>query len=361
MSERIFNFSAGPAVIPLEVLEKARSEMLSLPGLGFGVMEMSHRSPEFESILTGAENGLRELLRIPDNFRILFLHGGASLQFSMVPMNLLPEGGSADYVQTGSWSEKAVAEARKLGKVNIVFSSRDTGYRRVPEPSELNFDAEAAYVHYCSNETIHGVQFKYDVGARGRHVVCDASSDILSKPIDVSNYSLIYAGAQKNIGPPGVAVAIVREDLLGLVREGLPSMLDYRLIADNGSMLNTPNTWGIYMIGLVCDWLKEQGGVEGISERNKSKAAILYDAIDSSGGFYSGHADRDSRSDMNVTFRLPDENLEMKFLASCRDRGFSGLAGHRSVGGVRASIYNAFPVEGVEALAALMKEFRDNN
>ena len=355
---RIFNFSSGPSMLPVEVLERARDEMMSLGGIGMGVMEISHRSKEFESVLSKAESGIRELLAVPSNYRVLFIQGGASLQFAMIPMNFLPPGKSADYITTGSWSKKAVQEARKFGSVNEVFSDEANWFKRAPEQSELGFSEGAAYIHYCSNETIHGVEYKYDLDGKGAHVVCDASSNILSKPIDVSRYSLIYAGAQKNMGPSGVAVVIVREDMLEAVPAGLPSVLDYRQFADNRSMPNTPNTWGIYMIGLVCDWLTAQGGVAGISEINKKKAALLYGAIDSSDGFYVGHADRDCRSNMNVTFRLPTEELERDFVKASEAEGFSGLAGHRSVGGIRASIYNAFPVEGVEALVEFMKAFQ---
>ena len=361
MDKRVFNFSAGPSTLPVPVLERARDEMLSLGGIGMGVMEMSHRSREFEAVLTKAEDGIRELLGVPDDFRILFVHGGASLQFSMIPLNFLAKGGSADYVTTGSWSEKAAGEARKCGSVNEIFSDKASGYRTTPEQAELKFSDSASYIHYCSNETIHGVEFKYDLDGFGKHVVCDASSNILSKEIDVSRYSLIYAGAQKNIGPSGISVVIIRKDMLELVPTNQLAMFDYRLIAEHHSMPNTPNTWGIYIIGLVCDWLREQGGVAGISKVNAQKSALIYEAIDSSEGFYRGHAESSCRSNMNVTFTLPSEDLEKKFLSESAGRGFSGLAGHRSVGGVRASIYNAFPFEGVEALVGFMKEFRSKS
>jgi phosphoserine aminotransferase len=358
---RIYNFSAGPSVLPLPVLERARSEFLDFAGTGMGVMEISHRSAEFEAVLDAAEQGIRRLLDVPEGYRVLFLQGGGSLQFSMVPMNFLPGNRFADYVQTGTWSEKAVSEARKFGEVKVIFSTAESGYRTAPFQNELEISPDAAYIHYCSNETIHGVEFPYDLDGDGIPVVCDASSNILSKPIDVSRYSLIYAGAQKNIGPSGVALVIIREDLLDRVPEGRPSLLDYRLIAENRSMVNTPNTWGIYIIGLVCDWLAEQGGVAGIARTNDRKAALLYEVIDGSDGFYEGHAAREFRSRMNVTFRLPSKELEARFLEGCLDRGFSGLPGHRSVGGVRASIYNAFPIEGVERLVGYMREFRRLN
>ena len=356
---RVFNFSAGPAILPAEVLEKAQSELLSLGGTGMSVMEVSHRSKYFAPVLEAAERGIRELLEVPANYRVLFLQGGASLQFSMIPMNFLKT--SADYVVTGAWGEKAVKEARKCGAVNVIHSTKDGGYRSVPEQDELNFSRDADYIHYCSNETIDGVEFKYDLDGKGIPVVCDASSNILSKPIDIEKYALIYAGAQKNIGPSGVTLVIIRDDLLERVPENQFSMLDYRAIAANDSMLNTPNTWGIYLVSLVCDWLKAQGGVAGIEKINREKAKIIYDAIDGSDGFYSGHAAKAARSLMNVTFRLPSEELEQQFVAEAAARGLDGLKGHRSVGGIRASVYNAFPTEGAHALVEFMRDFSYRN
>lgn len=358
MTERVFNFSAGPATLPLAVLERAQEDLLSFQGSGMSVMEISHRSPEFEGVLASAEKGMRELLQLPENYKVLFLQGGASLQFAMVPLNFLGKDSSADYIVTGSWSEKAVAEAERCGHVKVICSTKESGFRSVPKQEELLFSPAAAYLHYCSNETIHGVEFDYEIDGKGTHVVCDASSSILSKPIDVSKYSLIYAGAQKNIGPAGVTVVIIRDDLLNLVPDNQLSMFDYRLIAKSDSMLNTPNTWGIYIVDLVCKWLQEQGGMRGMAKINDEKAKLLYDAIDSSDGFYSGHAVRENRSRMNVTFRLGSDELESKFLAKAEARGFNGLKGHRSVGGIRASIYNAFPLEGVERLVEFMKEFQ---
>lgn len=347
--------------MPLPVLEQAREQMLSLDGSGMSVMEMSHRSDIFGEILTGAETKLRTLLGIPANYRVLFMQGGASVQFTLVPMNLLRKGGFAEYVTTGTWGEKAIAEAKKQGDVRERITTKDGGFRSIPKQEELVFDLDADYVHYCSNETIHGVEFDYDLDAGGVPLVCDASSNILSKPIDIEKYALIYAGAQKNLGPSGVTIVIIRDDMLDRVPEGLPTMLDYRVFAQNASMPNTPNTWGIYLIGLVCDWLIEQGGVEAIAEINKRKAKTLYDAIDSSDGFYTGHATREARSRMNVTFRLPDEKLEKQFCTEAEALGLNGLAGHRSVGGVRASIYNAFPIEGVETLVEFMRDFTSRN
>jgi phosphoserine aminotransferase len=356
MTERIFNFSAGPAVLPVPVLERAREEMLSLPGVGMSVMEISHRSKPFQAIIEGAEGGLRGLLGIPEGYRVLFLQGGASLQFSMVPMNFLPEGGSADYVITGSWGKKAVKEAKRVGGTSVAADMADSGYNRIPAQDELKLDPNAAYVHVTSNETIEGVEWQTDPDVGDVPLVCDASSDICSRPVDVSKYALIYAGAQKNLGPSGVTVVIVREDLLGRARDGLATMLDYRTHAENGSLYNTPNTWGIYILNLVCDWVKEQGGLEGMYQKNVEKAQKIYDAIDAT-DFYRGHAAPDARSIMNVTFRLPSEDLEKKFATEATAAGLDGLKGHRSVGGIRASIYNAFPAAGVEALTQFMREF----
>ena len=361
VDQRIYNFSAGPAVLPPPVLEKAQSELLSLGGIGMSVMEISHRSHHFESILNSARDALRELLSVPQNYEILFLQGGASFQFSMVPINFLERGRSADYVITGAWGEKALAEAMRCGNAEAVFSTADSGYTTVPEKGEIVPRPDSAYIHYTSNETIEGVEFDYDLDGGRVPVICDASSNILSKPIDVEKYALIYAGAQKNIGPSGVTMVIIRDDMLERVPAGQHSLLDYRKIAENGSMLNTPNTWGIYLIDLVCDWLRSQGGVTSIQKRNEAKAALLYEAIDSSDGFYTGHAERQARSKMNVTFRLPSEVLESEFCGTAASLGLDGLKGHRSVGGIRASIYNAFPREGVEALVEFMKDFTEKN
>jgi len=360
MSERIFNFSAGPAVLPLPVLEEAQRELISLPGVGMSVMEISHRSKTFDEIIGGAEAGLRELLGIPTNYHVLFLQGGASLQFSMIPMNFLPADGSADYVLTGSWGKKAIKEAKKSGAVNVAATMADGGFTRVPGKDELKLDPNAAYVHITTNETIEGVEWKAEPEVGNVPLVADASSDILSHPIPVEKYALIYGGAQKNIGPSGVTLVIVRDDLLQRIPEGLHTMLDYRTHTENKSLYNTPNTWGIYIINLVCRWLKEKGGLEGMQRENEEKASLLYDTIDAT-GFYRGHADTDSRSIMNVTFRLPSEELEKRFTAEATAQKLDGLKGHRSVGGIRASIYNAFPKEGVEALVSFMKEFERKN
>jgi phosphoserine aminotransferase len=360
MTERIFNFSAGPAVIPVPVLEEARAHMLSLPGVGMSVMEISHRSKTFDEIIQSAEAGLRELLNIPKDYAVLFLQGGASLQFAMVPMNFLSIDASADYILTGSWGKKAVKEAQKFGHVDLAANLADGGFTRVPGQDELQLNPRAAYVHMTSNETIEGVEFKTEPEVGEVPLVADMSSNILSKPIPVEKYGIIYAGAQKNMGPSGVTLVIIREDLLPLIREGLAVMLDYRTHVKDHSLHNTPNTWGIYILNLVCKWLKEKGGLEGMQQENEAKARLLYDAIDAT-DFYRGHADPDSRSMMNVTFRLPSEDLEKKFAAEATAAKLDGLKGHRSVGGIRASIYNAFPKEGCEALVEFMKDFEKKN
>jgi len=360
MTERIFNFSAGPAVIPVPVLEEAGTNMLSLPGVGMSVMEISHRSKTFDEIIQGAESGLRELLNIPKDYTVLFLQGGASLQFAMVPMNFLSLDSSADYIVTGSWGKKAAKEAQKFGNVDMAANMADGGFTRVPHQDELQLNPSAAYVHMTSNETIEGVEFKAEPDVGELPLIADMSSNILSKPLPIEKYGLIYAGAQKNMGPSGVTVVVMREDLLPRIREGLAAMLDYNTHAKNKSLYNTPNTWGIYILNLVCKWLKGKGGLEGVQQENEAKAKLIYDAIDQT-DFYRGHADPDSRSVMNVTFRLPSEDLEKKFASEATAAGMDGLKGHRSVGGIRASIYNAFPKEGCEALVGFMKEFEKKN
>ena len=360
MTERIFNFSAGPAVLPVPVLDEAQRDMLSLPGVGMSVMEISHRSKTFDEIIGKAETGLRELLGIPSNYHVLFLQGGASLQFSMIPMNFLPADGSADYVLTGSWGKKALKEAKKAGSVNVAATMADGGFTRVPSDEEMSLNPHAAYVHITSNETIEGVEWKRDPNAGNVPVVADASSNILSRAIDVDKYGLIYAGAQKNMGPSGVTLVILRDDLLQRVPENLPTMLDFRVHVENKSLYNTPNTWGIYILSLVCKWLQDQGGLAAMEGLNEAKAQLIYNAIDAT-DFYRGHADIDCRSNMNVTFRLPAEELEKKFVSEATALGLDGLKGHRSVGGIRASIYNAFPRAGVEALVSFMKDFERRN
>jgi phosphoserine aminotransferase len=353
---RIHNFSAGPAVLPLPVLEQAQRDLISLPGVGMSVMEISHRSKTFEDLLNTAIADIRALANVPDNYKILMLQGGATLQFSMVPMNLLSIGGTADYIDTGSWADKAIKEAKKVGSVNIVASTKADGYTRIPRPDELKLTQGAAYVHITTNNTIEGTEWKAppDVGAAP--LVADASSDIFSGPIDVSRFGLIYAGAQKNLGPSGVTLVIIRDDLLTRSTDAVPIMLNYKVHAENNSLYNTPNTFGIYILGLTMKWLRSIGGLEGIARVNQRKASRLYAEIDRT-GFYRGTAQRESRSLMNITFRLPDEQLEKTFEKEATGAGLDGLKGHRSVGGMRASIYNAFPEEGIDALVAFMREF----
>ncbi len=358
--DRVYNFSAGPGTLPVEVLEQARDEMLNWHGTGMSVMEMSHRSKPFESILEGTEQDLRTLMGIPDNYRVLFLQGGASLQFTMVAMNFLPKDGVADYVLTGAWGKKAMQAAQLQGDVNVVFDAKATGYDHAPLPHTLTFDGKAAYLHITSNETIHGVDFLRDPSV-DLPVICDMSSNILSRPMDVTRYAVIYAGAQKNLGPAGVSVVIARDDMLEKVPQGLPPMLDYRLQSENKSMYNTPPCYSIYICGLGFKHLLKTGGVEAAAKRNEEKAKIVYDAIDGSGGFYKGHAQVNSRSRMNIPFTLPSEELTVEFLKGAKERGMLELKGHRSVGGCRASVYNAFPKEGCLALAQFMKEFAAKN
>ncbi len=357
---RIFNFSAGPAVLPVDVLEEAQRNLLSLPGVGMSILEISHRSKTFDDIIQGCEADMRTLAKIPANYRILFLQGGASLQFSMVPMNLLPPGGSADYIVTGVWGQKAVKEAKKVGTVKIAGSTEADHFASVPKPQELTLDPSAAYVHMTSNNTIYGTEWHWLPETGNVPLVSDASSDIFSRPIDVPKHALIYAGAQKNLAPAGVTLAIIREDLLPRSPATLHTMLNYSVHAENKSLYNTPPVFAIYIMRLVMTWLLKNGGLEAAEKKNIRKADTLYAEIDRS-GFYRGHAKKDARSRMNVTFRLPNEELEKKFAKDATAAGLDGLKGHRSVGGVRASIYNAFPEAGVAALVQFMQEFERRN
>jgi phosphoserine aminotransferase len=355
---RVHNFSAGPAALPASVLERASAEMLDYAGTGMSVMEMSHRSKAFVDIAERAEADLIELLGVPDDYKVLFLQGGATTQFAMVPMNLLDGAVRADYVNTGSWSKKAIKEAGKYCDVNVAASSEDTSFDRVPAFSDWALSSDAAYLHLCSNETIGGVQFNDLPEGLSCPIVADMSSDILSRPIDVSRYGLIYAGAQKNIGPAGLTVVIIRKDLIGKAGSSVPSMLDYAVHAEADSMSNTPPTYAWYLAGLVFDWLKGQGGLAGIAEINARKAGKLYGAIDAS-NFYSSPVAVEDRSRMNVPFTLPDPEMDGDFLAQAETRGLTNLKGHRSVGGMRASIYNAVPEAAVDALVAFMAEFEN--
>ena len=355
-AHRIYNFSAGPAVLPLPVLEEAQRDLIALPGVGMSVMEISHRSKPFDEIIQGAEADMRALGGIPANYKVLFLQGGASLQFSMVPMNLLTPGMTADYIVTGDWGKKAVKEAKKVGATHIAASTESGNFKGTPAFDAIKTTAGAAYVHMTSNETIQGVEWRTIPDGFSAPLVCDASSDMFSRPIDVSKFGLIYAGAQKNLGPSGVTVVIVRDDLLARSADALPTMLNYRTLAENGSLYNTPPVFGIYILRLVLKWLAGIGGLAAIEKINERKASALYAELDRS-SFWRPHADKPSRSRMNITFRLPSEDLEKLFVKESTVAGFDGLKGHRSVGGLRASIYNAFPEEGVTALVEFMREF----
>lgn len=359
-ASRVYNFNPGPAALPLEVLLQAQTEMLDYRGTGMSVMEISHRSKEFDAILQRAEVDLRELLGIPANYRILFLQGGASLHFAMIPMNLRPAGASADYIVTGTWGKIAAQEAAKLGPTRLAANLEADGF--VDLPAKFDLDPKASYLHFTSNETIHGVEFTHEPQPPpGIPLVCDASSDFLSRPIEVSKYALIYAGAQKNAGPAGVVIVIVRDDLLEKVPAGLPVLLDYKALAASGSLHNTPPCYAIYIAGLVFQWAKHLGGLPAVARRNQEKASLVYRAIDESGGFYRGHAKPAARSVMNVPFRLPTEQLEQAFVSESQESGLVGLKGHRSIGGIRASLYNALDVKAAEALTSFMREFQKKN
>ena len=357
---RVYNFCAGPAALPTEVLEKASAEMLDYQGNGLSVMEMSHRSAEYVAIAEKAEADLRDLLSIPANYKVLFMQGGATAQFAMIPMNLLRGKSTADYINTGQWSAKAIKEASRYCEVNIAASSEEDSFTRAPKQSELKLNPDAAYVHYTPNETIGGVEFDYIPDTGGVPLVADFSSSILSRDLDVSKFGLIYAGAQKNIGPAGLCIVIVREDLLGDVLEGTPTAMNYLVTADNGSMYNTPATYSWYLAGLVFQWLKDQGGVSAMATINDRKAKKLYDYIDGS-GFYANPVAKENRSCMNVPFTLKDEALDKAFLKEADTKGLLNLKGHRSVGGMRASIYNAVPEAAVDALIEFMQDFAAKN
>jgi len=353
---RVYNFAAGPATLPLEVLEQARDELVDWRGSGMSVMEVSHRGKAFISVAEQAEADLRELLGVPADYKVLFLQGGATGQFSAIPLNLGGPESVADYLNTGQWSKKAISEAQRYLKVNVVADEKASNYATVPDPSSLSFTAGAAYAHYTPNETIGGVEFPYVPDCGETPLVADMSSTLLSRPVDVSRFGLIYAGAQKNIGPSGITVVIIRPDLVGRAREATPTVFDYQAMADAGSMLNTPPTFGWYFAGLVFQWLKRQGGLSRMAERNRAKAEALYRAIDAS-PFYANPVHRSCRSWMNVPFTVARPELEKTFVAEAAKQGLVNLEGHRSVGGMRASLYNAMPAEGVQALVAFMAEF----
>jgi phosphoserine aminotransferase len=353
---RVYNFSAGPAALPETVLRQAAAEMLDWHGSGMSVMEMSHRGKEFISIANEAEALLRELLAVPASYKVLFMQGGAIGENAIVPMNLLRGKASIDFVDTGEWSKKSIKEAKKYARANVVASSAATGYDRVPPRTDWQLDPDAAYVHICSNETIGGVEYAFTPDVGTVPLVADMSSNLLSRPVDVARYGLIYGGAQKNIGPAGLTIVIVRDDLLGRALPATPSAFDYRTVADNDSMYNTPPTYAIYVAGLVFNWIKARGGLAAMEAHNRAKAALLYDFLDAT-DFYRSPVQRDCRSLMNVPFKLKDESLDAAFLKGAEAQGMVQLKGHRSVGGMRASIYNAMPMEGVQALVAYMKAF----
>ena len=357
---RVYNFSAGPAVLPEEVLKEAAAEMLDYKGCGMSVMEMSHRSQVFDDIIKEAEQDLRDLMHIPDNYKVLFLQGGASQQFAMIPMNLM-KNKVADYIVTGQWAKKAYQEAQKYGKVNKIATSEDKTFSYIPDCSDLPVSPDADYVYICENNTIYGTKFKTLPNTKGKTLVADVSSCFLSEPVDVTKYGIIYGGVQKNIGPAGMVISIIREDLItDEVLEGTPTMLKFKTHADAGSLYNTPNCYCIYMCGKVFKWLKKMGGLEVMKERNEKKAKLLYDYLDSS-KLFKGTVEKDSRSLMNVPFVTGDKDLDAKFVKEAKKAGLENLKGHRTVGGMRASIYNAMPYEGVEALVAFMKKFEEEN
>jgi phosphoserine aminotransferase len=360
MSDRIYNFSPGPAVLPLEVLQQAAVDIVNYQNSGIGIAEMSHRSKDFIKVAQDAENLLRELYEIPNNYKVLFLQGGASSQFFMIPMNLLGPGKRASYLNTGVWSKKSIKEAKLFGEIEIPFSSEEQKFKRVPVNGEYTISQDSEYVYFVTNNTIYGTQFK-EFPNTDKMLVSDMSSDMLSRKVDVSKFGLIFAGAQKNLGPAGVTIVIIREDLLDRAPENIPTMLKYKTHAEKESMFNTPPCFAIYIVGEVLKWIKKNGGIDAIDKINQEKAALLYAAIDASSSYYRGHAEPASRSLMNISFNLATPELEAKFISEATKVGLNGLKGHRSIGGCRASIYNAFPTEGVVKLVQFMKEFQANN
>jgi phosphoserine aminotransferase len=353
----VYNFNAGPAMLPPPVLEQVQAELRDYQGCGMSIMEMSHRSREYEAVNSQAETNFKRLVGVGEGYRVLFLQGGASTQFAMLPMNFLPAGATADYLMTGAWAEKALEEAKALGQVRVAASTQSDNYRRVPRPDEISLSPEPAYVHLTSNETIQGIQWQNFPDVGDRPLVADMSSDILSRPLDGNRFALIYAGAQKNLGPSGVTAVLIREAWLARANKNVPTMLRYATHVKNNSLYNTPPAFGVYMLNLVLQWIEKTGGLAALADRNRQKARTLYDIIDNSGGFYRGHALPESRSLMNVTFRLPSEALEKQFVSESLSAGMVGLAGHRSVGGIRASIYNAVSLEACQALARFMTDF----
>jgi phosphoserine aminotransferase len=359
--KRVFNFNPGPAVLPLEVLEIVQREMLDFKGTGMSILEISHRSTEYEEVNNAAMALAKEIMGLGDNYKILFLGGGASTQFAMVPMNFLHPGKTAAYVDIGSWSSKAVKEAKLVGNVQIAASTKEAGYNKLPNWGDLKYPADAAYLHVTSNETINGTEFSDFPDTGAVPLICDMSSDMLSRRRDFGKFALIYAGAQKNLGPAGVTMIVIREDMLGRVKEGLPTMLNYNTHAKENSLYNTPPVFGVYMVKLVLEWIKKQGGLQAVEKVNCAKKDRIYGLMDQHPDYFKGTVDKGSRSWMNITMRLPNEDLEKKFLAEAKAKGFIGLKGHRSVGGIRVSLYNAFPLDGANRLAEFMESFRKAN
>jgi len=360
MSERLFNFSAGPATLPLEVIERVKADLPVFQDTGASVLEISHRSAAFANVLEEAESAIRDLLKVPSGYKVLFLQGGASTQFAMIPLNFLAgTGKTADYINVGTWAAKAIKEAKRAGAVHVAFNGEPEGYSRMPRQDELNLSPNAAYVHMTSNETIQGIQFPTEPETGNVPLVCDSSSDFMCRPTDISKYGLLYAGAQKNMGPAGVTMVIISDEMIERVPADQYSMLSYAVQAAKGSTFNTPPAFAIYVVGLVAKWLRDTvGGLEAIHALNRRKAQLLYDAIDGSGGYYRGHAALDSRSLMNVTWTMENSDLEVALIRGAAEHGLMSLKGHRSVGGLRASIYNAMPIEGIEALVSYMAEFQ---
>ena len=361
MSNRVYNFFPGPATLPLSVLEEVQRELLDYRGTGMSVMELSHRGKDYEALHNETEALFKEIIGAPADYRVLFMGGGASAQFALVPMNLLPADGEADYIVTGSFAEKAYEEAARVGKVNIAATTKDTNFDRIPRRDEIKLSKAPAYVHITSNNTIFGTQWQTMPEFPGMPLVADMSSDILSRPFDVSKFDLIYAGAQKNLGPSGVTLVLISPDLLAKSNKNLPTIFQYGVFAKNDSLYNTPATFAVYVVNLVLKWVKQNGGLTAFEKRNREKAAYIYEAIDASQGFYKGHAQKDSRSLMNITFTLANPDLEKAMVSEAEKEGLVGIKGHRSVGGMRASIYNAMPVEGCKKLAEFMKDFQQRN
>ncbi|MBN2031366.1 3-phosphoserine/phosphohydroxythreonine transaminase [bacterium] len=361
MSDRIWNFNPGPATLPLSVLEKAKEEIPNYQNTGMAVMELSHRSKEYAAIQNDAKSLMIELFQIPNNYKVLFLQGGASLQFTMAPMNLLTQGKAADYIITGSWSKKALKEAKIIGTANVAGSTEDTNFNRIPKQGDLKLDPDAVYCHITSNNTIAGTQYKTFPQTGNVTIIADMSSDILSRKINFAKFGLIYAGAQKNLGPSGVTVVIIRDDLVEACRQDIPIILQYKTHVDNDSFYNTPPTYSVYLVKLVLEWVKSLGGLAAIEKRNREKADLLYGTIDDNPDFFKGATEKESRSFMNVTFRLPSEDLEAKMISDAKAAGFGGLKGHRSVGGIRVSMYNAMEPQGIQELTEFMKDFARKN